>query len=144
MRFCQASSAPRPLALALLLLAAACDPREITVNPALAQFDGLYRGSETSDQVASACGTTGSIIKFEVSDGQVAVQTHRHSGRLLGTVGADGQLVMQNADGSRQLSGAIQDGVLTAVETSSSTSNQDPYASAAPPCTSTIRATRIS
>ncbi len=136
--------APALPALGLLFATAACDPREITVNPALTQFDGIYRGSVTGDEVAGACGGTGSIIKFEVEDGQIAVQTHRHSGRLLGTVGADGQVYMRNADGSRQLSGAIQDGVLSATETASTTTNQNPFASAAPPCTSTIRAPRMS
>ena len=140
--------APRPCsiaslsALGLLFAVAACDPREIILRPELAHFDGTYRGTTTSDQAAGACGNVGGSIKLEVSGGQIAVQTHRHSGRLLGTVGPDGEVFMQNADASRVLTGSIQDGVLSAVETTNSTGNQNPYASAAPPCSSTIRATR--
>nr|WP_321986713.1 hypothetical protein [uncultured Lichenicoccus sp.] len=128
----------------VLLLASACDPREITIDPALAQFDGLYRGTVTNDQTGGACSGAGGIIKFEVTGGQISVQTHHHANRLAGTVDADGAVYMQTGDGSRQISGSIQNGVLSALETSSSTSNQNPFASATPPCSSTVKATRIS
>ncbi|TLU72621.1 hypothetical protein [Lichenicoccus roseus] len=132
-----------PASLALLIATAACDPRQVTLDPTLAQYDGIYRGSETPEALGGACaGVSGGTLKFTITEGQITLQTHRKSRRLGGTVGADGSVTMQNGDGSRHLTGSIQDGVLTGTEINGNTTRNDPYASAAPPCSSILRAVR--
>ena len=130
--------------LGLLVATGACDPRQVTLDPALAAYDGIYRGTETPDQLGGACAGGGGGLKFTVSEGQITQETHRKSRRLTGTVGADGTVAMQNGNGNRRLSGSIQDGVFDATEINGNTSPNDPFASAAPPCTSTLRAVRSS
>ena len=131
--------------LSLLLATAACAEHPSGPDPQVMRFDGIYRGTQSTEPTGPDCVASGHPVRFDVTDGHVWNHRHGRHHRMEGNVDASGRVTLQDERGRQQISGTIHDGRFTATETSApSRSRTSPLqADGALSCLSRIDASRL-
>lgn len=107
----------RAAMLSLVIATAACAAQPSEPGPDVMRFDGVYRGTQSTDATGLDCAASSRSVQFRVTNGHVWNHRRGRHHNMEGNVDSAGRVTMQDERGHYQLTGIISDGRFTASET---------------------------
>ena len=103
--------------LSLVIATAACAAQPSGPDPDVMRFDGVYRGTQSTEATGPDCAQSSQPVQFRVTNGHVWNHRRSRHHSMEGNVDGAGRVTMQDERGRHQLTGTILDGRFTASET---------------------------